>query len=135
MSRHLEEQALSLGDTPVVLATFQEAERFTPATADRYEKLAARVALVGAMGVGMPAEPVRGVRGATMNPDDPLRGEWVVAVVGAHFAGAFAALDLGDAGPDMERRFTYSVTHDRDLVLRIARSLMGRLEHDRHTTR
>lgn len=130
MSRQLEEQALSLGDTPVVLATFQEAERFSPATARRYEQLASRVALVGALGVGMSPEPVPGVRGATMSPDDPLRGEWVVAVVGAHFAAAFAAADLGDSGPDMERRFTYAVTHDRDLVLHMARSLMSRLDHD-----
>ncbi|MBA2278238.1 MAG: hypothetical protein H0W06_10800 [Chloroflexia bacterium] len=57
-----------------------------------------------------------------LDADDPLRGEWVVAVVGPHFAGAFAARDEGDHADDMERRFTFSVTYERDLVIEIGQS-------------
>jgi len=47
----------------------------------------------------MGAEPAPGVRGAALSGDDVLRGEWDLAVLGPHFAGALVARDLGDAGP------------------------------------
>jgi hypothetical protein len=40
------------------------------------------------------------------------------------------AVDLGDNGPDHDRRFEFTVTHDRDLVLEAARSLMTRIVTD-----
>ena len=48
--------------------------------------------------------------------------------VGAHFAGALAAIDIGDCGPDHERRFDYVLTYDRDLVVEIARSMLARIQ-------
>lgn len=124
MSKHLEEQVLATKEHPVTLAAFQEAAHFTPATAARYEILGKDSVFVGALGHGMASEPVKGVRGASLDANTPLRGEWVVAVVGPHFAGAFAARDLGDEGPDMERRFEYAITYNRSLVLRLARNLL-----------
>ncbi|HJZ36307.1 MAG TPA: hypothetical protein VJ204_08555, partial [Solirubrobacterales bacterium] len=76
------------------------------------------------------ARPGRGIRGADIEPDDRLRGEWDVVVVGPHFAGAFVARDLGEVdgpGPDAERRFEYFLTYDRDLVTDAARALLHRL--------
>lgn len=35
--------------------------------------------------------------------------------------------DLGDDGPDPERRFAYLVTYERELVIEAARSLMARV--------
>jgi DICT domain-containing protein len=67
------------------------------------------------------------VRGGHLVPDDPLVDEWAVAVVGPHFAAALAAVDLGDAGPERERRFDYILTYDRDRVLAVASSLMARI--------
>lgn len=128
ISHHIEEQGLQLGSPPVVLAAFQDAAHFTPGTALRYETLAARCPMVVALGAGLPASPVRGVRGASVPHDDPLRGEWVVVVVGAHYAGALIAADLGDDGPDAERRFRFAVTHDHDTVVRAARSLLARVD-------
>jgi DICT domain-containing protein len=64
------------------------------------------------------------VRGTALGGDDPLRGEWNVIVVGPHFAGALVARDLADTGRDAERRFTYALTYDRDLVLEAARALL-----------
>ena len=55
------------------------------------------------------------------------RGEWVIAVVGAHYAGALIAHDLGDTGPDRDRRFAFILTHDYATVLAAARSLLDRV--------
>jgi hypothetical protein len=50
-----------------------------------------------------------------------------VTVLGPHYAAALIARDLGDTGPDHERRFEFVVTHDRDLVVAASRSLMSRV--------
>jgi hypothetical protein len=126
-SRQLEAEAGDLGAEGVLLSTFQDMSFFTPATAARYRELASRLAFVGAFGVGMPEEPVAGVRGGTIEEAEPLRGEWNVIVLGPHFAGAFVAADLGDDGPDPERRFDFCMTYDRNLVVDAARALMARI--------
>ena len=51
-----------------------------------------------------------------------------VVVVAPHFAAAFVAHDLGDsAGPDMDRRFDFCLTCERDLVVRAAEAMMARV--------
>ena len=75
----------------------------------------------------MDEEPAPGVRGATLGADDPPLGEWSLVVLGPHFAAALVAQDLGDLGPDMDRRFTFARTYDRDLVIDAASALMGRV--------
>ncbi|CAN5648021.1 hypothetical protein BH10ACT3_BH10ACT3_11350 [soil metagenome] len=127
MSRHLEEQPHRSDDRPVVLGVFQEARHFTADTSKRYLALTSRSSFVGALGVGMDPTPVMGVRGASLSAGHPLVGEWAVVVIGPHFAGALLAKDLGDAGPDRDRRFEYVITHDRRTVADAARSLMQHL--------
>jgi EAL domain-containing protein (putative c-di-GMP-specific phosphodiesterase class I) len=127
MSHHLERHARRASEAPVLLAAFEDVEHFTAGTAVRYEELGPRCAFVGALGAGMSDHPVPGVRGANLAADDRLRGEWVVCVVGPHFSGALIAKDLGDDGPDRERRFDFVITYDRDLVLDAARSLFARI--------
>lgn len=127
LSRQLEEEAFALQGESVVLATFQHVNFFTPRVRERYEGLAGEVALVGALGAGMPDRPGAGVRGAGLDPDDRLGGEWDVVVVGPHFSGAFVARDLGDEGPDLERRFEYFMTYDRGQVIEAARPLLRHL--------
>jgi EAL domain-containing protein (putative c-di-GMP-specific phosphodiesterase class I) len=129
ISRHLESQGLYLETPPVVVSAFQSADRFTPGTVKRYSRLAERCPLVAALGVGLAQEPAPGVRGMELSSDDPVRGEWVVAVVGTHYFGALIAKDLGDDDSltDRERRFSFVVTHDRETVLAAARSLLGRV--------
>jgi EAL domain-containing protein (putative c-di-GMP-specific phosphodiesterase class I)/DICT domain-containing protein len=127
ISEHLEHQGLALETPPVVLGAFQHARYFKSETARRYYTLAARCPLVAALGVGMSPEPTLGVRGACLSADDPLRREWVIAVVGAHYAGALIAHDLGDTGPDRDRRFAFTLTHDYATVLAAARSLLDRV--------
>jgi DICT domain-containing protein len=111
----------------VILSAFQEAKHFTKATVRRYETLARGASLVAAFGVGLGETPAHGVRGAELDPDDPLAGEWSVLVVGPHFTGALVGRDLGDAGADRDRRFAFAMTYDRALVLDAARTLMARI--------
>jgi len=118
---------MSSTSSAVVLATFQDARHLTPATVHRYSALAAKAAFVGALGADMPAEPATGVRGATLAQGDPVLGEWDVAVIGPHFAGALVSRDLGDDGPDHDRRFSYVLTHDRTLAVQVACALMARV--------
>ena len=129
ISHHLENQGLLLETPPIILSAFQNEKRFTPQTIARYNLLAERCSLVAALGEGMIAEPVPGVRGVQLSIEDRLRDEWVVVVVGTHYHGALIAKDLGDDDylPDLERRFAYVVTHDYETVLSAARSLLERV--------
>jgi PAS domain S-box-containing protein len=127
MSHHLENRALPIGEGAVVLAAFQDAKHFTTNTMRRYEMLARGASLVAAFGVGLGEEPIPGVRGANIDPDDPLAGEWSVIVIGPHFAGALVAQDLGDTGRERDRRFLFGTTYDRGLVIAAARTLLGRI--------
>ena len=127
VSKHLEQQAQLSSELAVVLATFQDVEYFTAATQRRYGALASRAAFVGALGTGMPISPVAGVRGGVLDADDVVRGEWDIAVIGPHYAAALVARDVGDTGPDEQRRFDYVLTHDRELAVQVASGLMGRM--------
>ena len=127
LSKQLEREAMRLGETCVVAATFQESRHFTPGTAQRYRDLVERTGFVCALGEGLPVEPVPGVRGATLAPGDPVRSEWDLVVLSPHFSAALLARDLGDEGPDLEREFAFALTYERDTVVRAARSLLSRV--------
>lgn len=127
LSKQLERQAMQLGETCVVASTFQYRRHFTSATALRYRDLVDRVGFVCALGEGVPAEPMPGLRGGRLAPDDPLLGEWDVVVLSPHFSTALLARDLGDTGPDMERIFEYTLTYNRDTVKTAARQMLLRV--------
>lgn len=127
LSKQLEREAMRLGDTCVVASTFQFARHFTPATRSRYRDLADRVGFVCALGEDLPETPLPGVRGAALDPQDPVRGEWDVVVLAPHFAAALLARDLGDTGPERERTFEYALTYQRTTVSAAARSLLSRV--------
>jgi hypothetical protein len=127
ISKLLEREAIALGDTAVILGAFEDRAHFTPATKNRYVELAERLAFVGVLGRGIAGTPAPGVRGAVLHPDDPVVGEWHVAVIGPHFCAALVARDLGDTGREADRRFDYVLTYERDLVSQIAAGLMARM--------
>jgi EAL domain-containing protein (putative c-di-GMP-specific phosphodiesterase class I) len=127
VSQQLEREALRLGDTCLVIAAFQEARHFTPATRRRYSDLADTAGFVAVLGHGLPREPLAGVRGADIVAGDPLNQEWDLVVLSPHFSAALLARDLGDGGPDRERRFEYALTYRRDIVTHAARSLLDRV--------
>lgn len=128
VTRALEAQALELGSHTVVVSNFQHAHHFTPATARRYTELARRSAFTAALGIGLGPEPAPGVRGISLDADDALVGEWDIAVLGPHYSAALVARDLGDAGPDHERRFAFVLTFERTLVADVAAALISRLK-------
>jgi EAL domain-containing protein (putative c-di-GMP-specific phosphodiesterase class I) len=67
-------------------------------------------------------------------PDDEVVGEWDVAVLGPHYAGALVARDVGDPGHDRDRRFEFVLTFDRELVIDVAASLIDRVSGTRADT-
>lgn len=125
LSIEIERRASEIREPSVVLGAFQQAAHFLERkTRARFVDLAAGEAFVGAFGVGMPAEPGTGVRGAALGANARLAGEWHLMVVGPHHAEALIARDLGDRGPEQERRFEFLHSVDRELIVRCARSLM-----------
>ncbi len=69
---------------------------------------------------------VKGVSGAALSAEDPLRGEWNIAVIAPHYAVCLSARDLGERGPDAHRRFDYVVTFKRELAVAAAASMLQR---------
>jgi hypothetical protein len=127
ISKQLEREALRLGETCLVAATFQEARHFTPGTTERYAALAGSLGFVAALGQGLPADPLNGVRGADIRAGDDIAEEWDLVVLSPHFSAALLARDLGDEGSDRERRFEYALTYDRTSVVRAAGALLDRV--------
>ncbi|MDO9356360.1 MAG: EAL domain-containing protein [Solirubrobacteraceae bacterium] len=124
LSRQLELQAASLGPECVILGNLQHERHLTSGTAARYSRLASEAAFAGLIGAGVGSEPAPGVRGGSYPVDSVLAKEWSVVVISPHFAAAMVAIDLGDTGTDMLRRFDFCLTYDRSLVAAAARSLM-----------
>lgn len=127
LSQTLEVAAMQARVPPMLLACFQKAQHFSPATALRYTALGDRLPFVCVLGEDMSAVPAPNVRGAALHRDDPLTLEWTVVILGAHESAALIARDCGDTGVDSEREFEFVVTHDRGLVTSVAHALVGRL--------
>lgn len=127
LARRLEDNALTTSEKPVVLSAFQEERFFTPRVRARYVDLAESLPLVAALGVGMSPAPGGQVRGAAIAPRDPLHDVWTVSVIAPHFAGALVGRDLGDSGPDEERRFEFVLTHRREAVVQSGQILLQRI--------
>ncbi len=125
LSIEIQTRALAIAEPCVVLAAFPSAEHFdSPGSRERFSRLAAGEAFVATFGTAMAAEPVPGVRGAPLDTNAPLAAEWHIIVVGAHHAEALIARDLRDHAADTQRRYEFVHTHDRELIIRAARSLM-----------
>ncbi len=128
MSRHLETQARSLGETAVLLAIFEDEQFFAGQTKARYEELARDIAFVGVIGPGMAGAPAEGVRGANIDANDELFDEWGIAVISPHFAAAFVARPAGDRSlPDAQRQFQFALTYNRENVVETARNMMSKI--------
>ena len=128
VSRGLELAAVESRVPPVILACFQDVANMGGPTRRRYARLAGRLPFVGMLGVGVPAESAPGVRGADLDPQDPLSREWTIVVLGAHEAIALIARECPPPdGQADDRWFDFAVTHDRARVAEAALLLMARL--------
>lgn len=126
--KHLERQAADVGEACILLAAFQSVDRFTEHTKKRYRQLVDGAAYIGVLGVDVPDHIVPGVRGVSLDPDDPLAQEWDVVVVGPHFAGVLVARDTADGRDGAEHVLEYVLSYDRDLAVSIATGLMARMQ-------
>ncbi|WP_432519865.1 diguanylate cyclase domain-containing protein [Kineococcus sp. SYSU DK006] len=133
VSRQIESQAFLQSEDTVVLSAFQDVSAMTPATRRRYEALARAATFTGVIGPGMPSRPCAGVTVADLAADSPLLGEWVVSVVGPHFAAVLAARrppaeDVGEAVPvSADSVLEYVLSYDRRRAVEAARTLLHHL--------
>jgi EAL domain-containing protein (putative c-di-GMP-specific phosphodiesterase class I) len=116
----LVDQAAQLGETAMVLAALSD-ERYGPATAERYGRLADRLAFVGVVGAGDVFAGTR-VRGGALAADDPLRGTATVVALAPGFAACLVMR------PTDGEEWEFAVTYDRDTVVECALPLMARTE-------
>jgi EAL domain-containing protein (putative c-di-GMP-specific phosphodiesterase class I) len=126
LSLFLESRALRDAQSAVILSTFQEGENLTSATVRRYRELVASgaVAIVLAEGIGA-AGALPDMHSVDLAADDPLTGEWDVAIISTDFAALLAAREVQGGSA---RQFEFVLTHDRRLVLEAAHSLLARLD-------
>ena len=129
ISRHLEEQAHSSADTPMLLTACQDRLHFGAPTLARYTALAATSPLVAVFSRGVAAEPSSGVRAVSLSPADPLGAQWIVLILGPHTAAALIARERTDlpATSEADRQFDFVVTHDRTIVTASACALLNRV--------
>ncbi len=125
LSLSIERQIANQASSAVIISTFQHAETSPPRPPAATPSWPRRGA--GRRGRGRTSRTTGPGCAASRWTRRALRDEWDVTVLGPHFGAAFVARDLGDNGPDMERRFDFAMTHDRDLVTEVARSMMRRL--------
>jgi EAL domain-containing protein (putative c-di-GMP-specific phosphodiesterase class I) len=127
IASHLEEQALALAESPVVLSTFEAGESVPEATQARYAELTRGGSFVAALRTGDAPVVRDGTRGARLPDDHRLADEWSVVVVGAHYAGALVARRAATSGS-----YDFAVTHDRSLVVEAGRALLRHVEELDH---
>ncbi|MGV8871687.1 MAG: EAL domain-containing protein [Rhodococcus sp. (in: high G+C Gram-positive bacteria)] len=128
ISRQIEDHARDTNDSLALMSTFQHSRWFSPPVAEQYAFLANKHPFVAAVGVGLGGEPAPGVRGADLDPAEEFTREWTITAVGQHYFSALIARDLGDTEcADADRRFEFVHTHNRQLVVAAARSLMRRI--------
>ncbi|WP_167735409.1 EAL domain-containing protein [Rhodococcus sp. 1R11] len=126
MSTSLEMQASASGPETLVLGTFQRAEHFTPTSRARWVSMAEQISYAGVYGVGMGYVQEGGIVHAPLDPTDSLVEEWNVVVLGPHFCGVLAAIDLHRGEADADREFDYVMSYDRATVVRCARAILAR---------
>ncbi len=129
ISDELERQAAHGHRTSLLISSFPEDQGSRTRIDTVYKDLAAELAFVAALGVGLPPEPAPGLRGVSIREDDPLRGTWNVIVIGAHFASMLAAREHGrpSDGTGEHQPFDFVVTYERDVIVECAQALMLRI--------
>jgi diguanylate cyclase (GGDEF)-like protein/PAS domain S-box-containing protein len=110
LADQLEITARSLGPHAVLVTSVENASVLTARLLARYSEIAERAAFVGIVGSGVSANPCPGVHGGDLHDDDPLAGQWSVAVLGPHFGAALTAV------PDPDEAGSYQAIYSLDPV-------------------
>ena len=121
-TRALEQEALAAPPVGAV-AALQDVRFLTSATRRTYATLVAAGTSARVLGEGVQSWLEPGLVGEDLEPDDPLRYEWVV-VLTSPVVACFAAVDCrGPEQPDMARMFEGAVTRDPAVVRSVAERL------------
>lgn len=126
ISRELERQAALSSRTSLLISSFPGTEHWMSQMEAVYAKLAADLAFAAVLGVGVPPEPVPGLKGINIHEDDPISGTWNVIVISAHFAAMLGAKERPRTGAQ-EQEFDFIFTYDRDLIVECAQALTLRI--------
>lgn len=121
-SRGLIEKASDPDEYVVVLSSSEDRAGFDQHLAGHYRRIAEHSAFTAVLGVGIPVEAAPGVRGASLEPNDPLASEWNVIVIGPKFTGALVARRVGSTDD-----YDVAATVDHDTVVAAARTLLARV--------
>lgn len=123
LCRGLEREAL--GDPPpAAVVSLQDARHLTPATLGTYAALARAGTEVTMLGRGLRSWLAPGVRGVSLDDDDPLGDVWSLVLVHPRRPVALAALDLFAEGvTESARPFLVALTRDAATVEECARLL------------
>jgi len=133
LCHYLEEQVDTSGPPAVLFACFEFDHELKGPTRERLRCLSERAAFTIAFGNEMSSALRSGAkaRSRDLGPLDRFAQEWVMALLAPHYAVALAARSLDRATSGGGRRLEYVLTHDRDVVLGVARSFMGELAIER----
>lgn len=123
ISHELERQAARNSRTSLLISSFPGRDRWMAHINDAHEELAAELAFAAVLAVGMPPEPIPGLKGINIHEDDPVSGTWNVIVISAHFASMLVATER----PREEKDLDFIFTHDRDVIVECAQALMLRI--------
>jgi EAL domain-containing protein (putative c-di-GMP-specific phosphodiesterase class I) len=126
ISRELERQAASSSRTSLLISSFPDADRWMSQMDEVYREVAAELAYAAVFAVGVPPEPVPGLKGVNIHEDDPVSGTWNVIVISAHFAAMLAAKERPQAA-GAEQEFDFIFTYDRALIVECTLTLMLRV--------
>jgi hypothetical protein len=123
LCRGLEREALA-SPPRAALVTLQDARHLTRSTLEVYAGLARAGTRVTMVGRGLRAWLAPGVRGVTLDDDDPIGDVWSLAFLGGERPVALAALDLFSEGVvETDRAFEVAMSRDPSVVLDAARTL------------
>jgi EAL domain-containing protein (putative c-di-GMP-specific phosphodiesterase class I) len=120
LSRQVAFGETHLSEPAMVIHLVPGPDLFDPADQQELTRLAARGVIAGALGRGVPAIPVPGVRRTDVH-DPTLDGQWTLLALSPSAAGALIARAVPDS-PEFE----YTITHDRRRVVTAARCLFRR---------
>jgi EAL domain-containing protein (putative c-di-GMP-specific phosphodiesterase class I) len=122
---HYLEQRCSIDpDPPVVLACLRGAQLPSGAPLALLEMIARNTSFAAAFAEQLPHHPLPGVRMIQLDEGDPLVNEWVLAVIGPHFAALLAARSRDTAS---EESLSLGLSYHRPTVLRAAQTLLHRI--------
>jgi hypothetical protein len=118
-------------EPPVVLACLRDGSLPSGSPLTFLGLIARSAAFVAAVLPELPDYMVAGTRLVRLGPDDRMRDEWVLAVIGPHFSALLAARPQPSAVTD--DAYELVVSYDRGTVLHAARTLLSRVTAEEST--